>query len=485
MQLNELIKHIEIIAVHGNQNTVVDNLELDSRNAKANTLFFAVKGTTTDAHQYISNVVEQGATAIVCSTLPQSLNKNICYILVQDVQQTVGLIATAFYGFPSEKMKLIGVTGTNGKTTTTTMLYQLFSALGNTCGLISTVEYIIGKETFTSTHTTPNPIRLNALMAEMVNKGCTYCFMEVSSHSVVQGRINGLAFDGGIFTNITHDHLDYHLTFDNYLKAKKLFFDKLPSDAFALANKDDKNGTVMLQNTKASKYYYGLKSVADFQCKIIESDFNGLLLKIDNQEAWFNIIGKFNAYNLLAVYATAFLLEIEQQEIITKLTLQGRVNGRFEVYKSSNNIVGIVDYAHTPDALLNVLETINHIRTNNEKLITIVGCGGDRDKTKRPVMAKVTTQLSDKVIFTSDNPRSENPESIIEEMYTGVDPVNYKKTLKITDRKEAIKTAVMMSNPKDIILIAGKGHETYQEINGVKYPFDDRTILLEIFKQIQ
>jgi len=484
MYLNSLIKNIEIISIHGAENALIENLELDSRKVKSNSLFFAVKGTTTDAHLYIPEVIAQGASAIVCSILPKEINGNISYVLVKDVQQAVGYFASAFYGFPSQKVKLIGVTGTNGKTTTTTMLYQLFSEMGNTCGLISTIEYIIGKETFTSTHTTPNPIRLNELIAEMVSKNCNYCFMEVSSHAVVQGRINGLEFDGAIFTNITHDHLDYHLTFDNYIKAKKLFFDQLPSDAFALINKDDKNGMVMLQNTKASRFSYALKSSADFQCKIIESDFNGLLLKINNQEAWFGMVGKFNAYNLLAVYGTAFLLGIDEQEIITKLTLLGRVNGRFEVYKSPNGIVGIVDYAHTPDALENVLETINNIRTKNENLITVVGCGGDRDKTKRPIMAKVTTQLSDKVIFTNDNPRTENPESIIEEMYAGVEPSNYKKTLKITDRKEAIKTAVMMSNPKDIILIAGKGHEAYQDINGVKQPFDDRKILLEIFKQI-
>jgi UDP-N-acetylmuramoyl-L-alanyl-D-glutamate--2,6-diaminopimelate ligase len=309
--------------------------------------------------------------------------------------------------------------------------------------------------------------------------------MEVSSHSIVQGRINGLQFDGGIFTNITHDHLDYHHTFDNYLKAKKQFFDQLPSDAFALTNKDDRNGMVMLQNTKAAKYSYALKASADFNCKIIESDFTGLLLKIDHQEAWFSMVGKFNAYNLLTVYATAFLLGIEREEIITKLTLLGRVNGRFEVYRSDNGIIGVVDYAHTPDALKNVLETINNVRTKNEQLITVVGCGGNRDKTKRPVMAKVATQLSDKVIFTSDNPRNENPEDIIDEMMQGVEPQYFKKTLKITDRKEAIRTALMMSNPKDIVLIAGKGHETYQEINGVKHPFDDRIVLNETFKQLK
>ena len=483
MYFKDLIKNIDIINTYGTDNVLVKKLEIDSRKVEKNTMFFAVKGTVVDAHQYISGVIEMGASAIVCSELPTEINAHVAYVLVKDVQQVIGYFASNFYSAPSEKMKLIGVTGTNGKTTTTTMLYQLFTALGHTCGLISTVEYIIGKETFTSTHTTPNPIRINELMAEMVDAGCSYCFMEVSSHAIVQGRINGLQFDGASFTNITHDHLDYHITFDNYIKAKKLFFDNLSSDAFALVNKDDKNGNIMLQNTKASRYTFALKSSADFQCKIIESDFNGLLLKMDTLEAWFGMVGKFNAYNLLAVYGTAFLLGVSQQEIITKLTLQGRVNGRFEVYKSSKGVVGIVDYAHTPDALVNVLDTINNIRTKNEQLITVLGCGGDRDKTKRPVMGKVATQLSDKVIFTSDNPRSENPDSIIGEMYDGVEAINYKKTLKIADRKEAIKTAIMMSNPKDIILIAGKGHETYQEINGVKYPFDDRLILTEIFNQ--
>jgi len=484
-QLKDILAQVEIIKSIGDLDIAISKLELDSRQVEKGTLFFAVKGTVTDAHQYIPQVIEKGAAAIVCSELPKEIAENATYILVKDVQLSVGLIASAFYNHPSEKIKLIGVTGTNGKTTTTTMLYQLFTALGNACGLISTVEYIIDKTTYTSTHTTPNPIRLNELIAEMVAANCTYCFMEVSSHAVVQGRINGLQFDGAIFTNITHDHLDYHGTFDNYIKAKKQFFDNLSSDAFALTNKDDRNGSVMLQNTKAAKYTYALKSSADFNCKIIESDFNGLLLKIDTIEAWFNLVGKFNAYNLLAVYSTAFLLGISQEEIITKLSLQTRVNGRFEVYRSDKGLVGIVDYAHTPDALKNVLDTINDVRTKNEQLITVVGCGGNRDKTKRPIMGKVATQLSDKVIFTSDNPRDEDAAAIIDEMMNGVEAIDYKKTLKISDRKEAIRTAIMLSNPKDIILIAGKGHETYQEIKGVKTPFDDRIVLTEIFNQMK
>ncbi len=483
--LLDILQKVDIVKQYGALNPSIAKLELDSRKIEKGTLFFAVKGTTTDAHQFIPQAIADGAVAIVCSDLPKDINSEVAYVLVKDVQLSVGYIASAFYDFPSEKIKLIGVTGTNGKTTTCTMLYQLFTALGNQCGLISTVEYIIGKDTFTSTHTTPNPIRLNELMAEMVTKNCSHCFMEVSSHAVVQSRINGLEFDGAIFSNITHDHLDYHGTFDNYIKAKKQFFDNLPSDAFALTNKDDRNGMVMLQNTKAAKYSYALKTMADFNCKIIESDFTGLLLKIDTIEAWFNLVGKFNAYNLLAVYSTAFLMGISQEEIITKLSLQTRVNGRFEVYRSETGVIGIVDYAHTPDALKNVLDTINDVRTKNEKLITVVGCGGNRDTTKRPIMGKVSTQLSDKVIFTSDNPRNEKAEDIIDEMMAGVEAIDFKKTLKIADRKEAIRTALMLSQPKDIVLIAGKGHETYQEINGVKHPFDDRVVLTEIFNQMK
>ncbi len=482
--LKDILTYKGIVSVHGSNEAVVTALELDSRLVKENTMFFAVKGTNTDAHQYIPDVAAKGASVVVCSTLPSELESQVTYVLVDDVQQSVGYFASAFYKHPSTKFKLVGVTGTNGKTTTTTMLFNLFTSLGYHCGLVSTVDYRIGSKVYTSSHTTPNPIRLNELMAEMAEDGCDYCFMEVSSHSVVQGRINGLDFDGGVFTNITHDHLDYHGTFDNYIKAKKLFFDQLPMEAFALVNKDDKNGMVMVQNTKATKYTYALKSPADFQCKILESDFEGLLLKMDNDEVWFNLIGKFNAYNLLAVYSVAFILEIERHEILKHLSKQIGVNGRFEVYRSSNGIIGIVDYAHTPDALENVLSTINNIRSTNEQLITVVGCGGNRDKEKRPVMGKVAASMSDKVILTSDNPRNEDPKTIINEMMAGIEPTHYKKALSITDREEAIKAAIMMCKPKDIILIAGKGHETYQEINGVKHPFDDRVILNQIFKSI-
>ncbi|MDP2174832.1 MAG: UDP-N-acetylmuramoyl-L-alanyl-D-glutamate--2,6-diaminopimelate ligase [Bacteroidota bacterium] len=473
------------IQFFGNENPLIENLVLDSRDAKIGSLFFAVVGTKTDAHQFIPQIIENGVSAIVCSKLPDTINPEVAYVLVEDVQQSVGYFASAFYDFPSEKLKLIGVTGTNGKTTCTSILFHLFQSLGYQCGLISTVEYLIGNQTFHSTHTTPDPIKLNALLHQMVEAQCSHCFMEVSSHSVVQGRINGLAFDGGVFTNITHDHLDYHGTFDAYIKAKKGFFDALSIDAFALTNADDKNGKVMLQNTKASKYTYAIHSPADFTCKVLECDFNGLLLRIEKIEAWFNLVGKFNAYNLLTVYATAFLMGEKHEDIITHLTKQTRVSGRFEVLRSSNGVVAIVDYAHTPDALENVLETINQIRTKNEQLITVVGCGGDRDKEKRPKMGKISTKMSDKVIFTSDNPRSEKPEAIIEEMIGGVDASHYKKMLKIVDRKEAIRTALMMSQKGDIILVAGKGHETYQEIQGVKHAFDDRIIIYDIFKELQ
>lgn len=482
-KLSDIATYKGIRSVNGNNAVEVSGLKLDSRTVEAGDLFFAVKGTGVDAHQFIPQVIEKGAVAIVCSELPETLPPSVTFVQVDDVQQSVGYFASQFYGSPSSALKLLGVTGTNGKTTTTTMLFNLFKSLGFKCGLISTVEYIIGDQVYTSTHTTPDPIRLNALMADMLDQGCEYCFMEVSSHAIVQGRINGLSYDGAVFTNITHDHLDYHLTFDNYIKAKKLFFDHLTEDAFALYNNDDRNGKIMVQNTKASRYSFAIKGNADFKCKIIESDFEGLLLRIDNDEVWFSPVGEFNAYNILAVYSTAFLLGINREEILTKLSGIGRVNGRFEVYRSKSGIVGVVDYAHTPDALENVLKTINNIRSNNEQLVTVVGCGGNRDKEKRPVMGKVAGQMSDKVILTSDNPRNEDPNMIISEMAAGLDINDRKKLLQITDRKEAIRAAVMMCKPKDIVLIAGKGHETYQEINGVKHPFDDRVILKEIFNQ--
>lgn len=483
-RLNDIAHYKGILSINGKENPEINQLVLDSRQITSGDVFFAVKGTGVDAHQFIPQVIEKGCSAIVCSTLPEHLSENVTYVLVDDVQQSVGYFASAYYDEPSKKLKLIGVTGTNGKTTTSTMLFNLVTGFGHQCGLISTVEYIIGDKVYNSTHTTPDPIKLNALLAEMVSKECAYCFMEVSSHSVVQGRINGLDFDGGIFTNITHDHLDYHGTFDNYIKAKKGFFDQLSEDAFALTNADDRNGKVMLQNSKASKYTYAIKGNGDFKCRIMESDFEGLLLRIDNDEVWFSLVGEFNAYNLLAVYSAAFLLGFERDAILTKLSGIGRVNGRFEVYRSKTGIVGIVDYAHTPDALENVLRTINDIRSTNESLVTVVGCGGNRDKDKRPVMGKVAALMSDKLILTSDNPRNEDPETIIQQMSEGVEANDKKKVLQIKDRKEAIRAAVMLCKPKDILLIAGKGHETYQEIAGVKHPFDDRVVLKEIFNQL-
>jgi len=484
--MSQSLKHIAIYkgikAIHGPSDPSINSLILDSRKVEAGSLFFAVKGVSIDAHQFIPKAIEMGAVAIVCSDLPSTLLPQITYIEVDDVQQSVGFFANAYYNQPSSQMTLVGVTGTNGKTSTCTMLFELFTSLGYNCGLISTVEYKIGKTTYNSTHTTPDPITLSALMAQMREAGCAYCFMEVSSHAVVQGRINGLHYAAAVFTNITHDHLDYHKTFENYIKAKKQFFDQLDDTAFAITNKDDRNGMVMLQNTKATKYSYALQSPADFTCKILESDFEGLLLKIDQEETWFNLVGKFNAYNLLAVYSTAFLLGIDKYDILTHLSKQGKVNGRFEVYRSQAGRIGIVDYAHTPDALENVLSTIQAIRSKNEQLITVAGCGGDRDKDKRPIMGKVCAQKSDKVILTSDNPRSEDPNAIIQDMQKGVEPSDYKKVMSIVDRAEAIKTAVIMSQPRDIILIAGKGHETYQEINGIKHPFDDRQILINLFK---
>lgn len=483
-KLKDILEYKGIIEIAGSDDVQIKALTLDSRQVKPGTLFFAVKGTVSDGHTFIPQAIASGATGIVCSEMPSESAAGCTYILVDDVQQSAGFFASAFYGHPSAHMKLLGVTGTNGKTSTCTMLYYLYTDMGYNCGLISTVEYVIGKTVYTSTHTTPDPLRLNALLHEMREAGCSHCFMEVSSHALVQGRVNGLSFTGGVFTNITHDHLDYHKTFDNYIRAKKLFFDRLGDEAFALSNRDDKNGMVMLQNTRAVKYTYAISNPADFKCKIIESDLEGLLLKIDGIEIWFGLVGRFNAYNLLAVYATAFLLGADRQEILTRLSAQGRVNGRFEVFKSRNGITGIVDYAHTPDALENVLATIQHVRSGNEQLICVVGCGGNRDREKRPLMGRVAARMSNRVILTSDNPRDEDPEQIMEEMMAGIDASDYKKVLKITDRKEAIRTAVMMSRPGDIILLAGKGHETYQEIKQQRYPFDDREILKANFKDI-
>jgi len=480
--LKDILYKAGIIEVIGSTNIAITALSFDSRKIEKDSLFIAIKGTLSDGHKYIDDTISKGAIAILCEELPEAINDKVTYIKVKDTSAALGIIAGNFYDNPSEKIKLVGITGTNGKTTTVTLLFSLFKKLGYKVGLLSTVKNQINNEIIPATHTTPDSIQLNALLRQMIEKGCTHCFMEVSSHAVVQNRIAGIHFSGAVFTNITHDHLDYHKTFDEYIKAKKKFFDGLGSDAFALTNKDDVNGQIMLQNTKALKRSYSLRSMADFKCKVVENQFSGLLLNIDNQEVWSKLIGSFNAYNLLAVYATAILLKEDKTNVLTTLSTLSSVEGRFQYIRNNNGVVGIVDYAHTPDALQNVLKTIADIRTGNEQVITVVGCGGDRDAAKRPIMAKIAGDLSTKVILTSDNPRSEEPEAILKEMQAGVDAVNFKKTISITDRSEAIKMACSIANDGDIILIAGKGHEKYQEIKGVKHPFDDMEVLQENLK---
>ena len=471
--LKDILYKTGIEDVIGSTNLAVEKITFDSREVEKFTLFVAVKGVNVDGHQFINKAIEQGAEAIVCEDLPAELNPKITYVKVQNSKRALGIIASNFYDNPSEKLTMVGVTGTNGKTTVATLLFNLFKAMGHKTGLLSTVENRIADKIIPSTHTTPDAIQLNSLLAKMVENGVSHCFMEVSSHAIDQDRIAGLVFDLGIFTNITHDHLDYHKTFNEYIKAKKKFFDNLSEEAKALINIDDKHGEVMVQNTKAKVYTYAMKTLADFHVKILENHFDGMLLSIDGQEVWTKLIGEFNAYNILAVYGSSVLLGKDKMVVLTNISLLEPVEGRFQYFKTENNIAAIVDYAHTPDALQNVLETIKKIRTGNEKLITVVGCGGDRDKEKRPSMAKIASEYSDKVILTSDNPRSENPETIIDEMRTGVEPQNYKKVHSIVNRREAIKTASALASEGDIILVAGKGHEKYQEIKGEKFPFDD------------
>lgn len=483
-KLNDILANCDILASSGDLSLMINQIVFDSRKAVESTLFVAVKGTQVDGHSFISNVIEQGCKAILSEVVIE-VPSDVTLVVVKDTSYSLGLAASNFYDSPSSKLKLVGVTGTNGKTTIVTLLHKVFSDLGYKVGLLSTVVNKIGNTEIPSTHTTPDQVSLNNLLDQMVNAGCEFCFMEVSSHSVVQHRISGLTFAGGVFTNITHDHLDYHGTFKEYIKAKKGFFDSLGKDAFALTNSDDKNGMVMLQNTQAHKASYAMKSPADFKVKIIENQFSGLVLTIDGQEVWTKLLGSFNAYNLLAVYAVAVLLEQDKIETLTVISKLDAVVGRFQQVRSKGGITAIVDYAHTPDALENVLQTVASIRTKNETVFTIVGCGGDRDSTKRPKMAAVACELSDKVIITSDNPRSENPEDIIAQMMEGVEGQHYKKTLSITDREQAIKTACAMAEPNDIILIAGKGHETYQEIKGVKYPFDDLQIVTNLFEKLE
>jgi UDP-N-acetylmuramoyl-L-alanyl-D-glutamate--2,6-diaminopimelate ligase len=481
--LSDIANRIKPAGISGDTDIHISGVAIDSRKVKPGFLYAALPGTAADGHQFIDQAIENGAVAIICRSV-QSPKENIAYLFCNDVPEATGLACDVFYDSPSSKMVVVGTTGTNGKTTVSTLLFEMFTSMGHKCGLISTVENKIGDKIIPSTHTTPDAAGLHALMAKMVAAGVTHCFMECSSHAIHQRRIAGVEFDGAIFTNITHDHLDYHGTFDNYIKAKKQFFDLLPSGSWALTNKDDRNGLLMLQNSKASRYTYAMKNGADFQVKILESDFQGMLLQLGGEEMWVNLVGSFNAYNLAAVYGAAFLITGGSAENIGLLiSLAKRVNGRFEAISGPDRITAIVDYAHTPDALENVIKTINQIRENSVKLITVVGCGGNRDKTKRPEMGAIAARLSNTVIFTSDNPRDEDPNQIIADMEAGVEGQHYKKMLKITDRREAIRTAATIAGKGDVILIAGKGHETYQEIAGVKHPFDDKKIIQEIFNQ--
>lgn len=483
--LKDILYKVTINAVVGSTLVDVNAIQLDSRHISGNNVFVAIKGSQVDGHDFITNAIEKGAIAIVCETLPENLQSGITYVEVENAAKALAFMASNYYQVPSENLKLIGVTGTNGKTTVASLLYQLFKKAGFKVGLLSTVKIMVDNKAYKATHTTPDSLTINKYLKAMSNEGVEFCFMEVSSHGIHQYRTEGLHFEGGIFTNLTHDHLDYHKTFAEYRDVKKSFFDNLPSTAFALVNVDDKNGLVMLQNTVARKYTYALKTYADYRVQILENEFGGLLLKINESEVWTRLIGNFNAYNILAIYGTAELLGLDKNEILQLISVLESVSGRFQYLISEEKITAIVDYAHTPDALKNVLETINSIRTKNEELITVVGCGGDRDKTKRPTMGNIASTLSTKVIFTSDNPRSEVPEAIISDIENGVEPQHVKKVVSIVDRRQAIKTACQMAQPNDIILIAGKGHETYQEIKGERFDFDDYKIVQEFLKQLQ
>lgn len=483
MNLQEILYKVAIRSVHGNLNVNVKDLQLDSRKVEKGSAFIAVKGSHVDGHLFISDVTAKKPAAIICEKMPGKIEEGITYIQVENSAVASGHLAHNFYGQPSEKMKLIGITGTNGKTTIATLLFKLFSSLEYKCGLLSTVENHIGERVLPATHTTPDAISLNALLHDMLQASCTHVFMEVSSHAIDQHRTEGLTFSGGLFSNITHDHLDYHKTFDEYIRVKKSFFDSLPSGAFAISNADDKRGMVMLQNTAAAKYYYSLRAAADFKGKILENNLTGLVMTVNDREAHFRLIGEFNAYNLLAAYGAAICLGEDKEDVLRNLSALTGAEGRFDyILSPKEKILGIVDYAHTPDALENVLSTLRKLRRNDERIITVVGCGGDRDKTKRPIMGEVACQLSDKVVFTSDNPRSEDADVILREMEAGLNTAEKRKYISVTDRREAIKTAVSLSGPADILLVAGKGHEKYQEIRGVKYPFDDKAVLREIFE---
>ena len=482
-KLSDILYKVQTTALTGNTDIDIQDVQIDSRKVQKGSLFVAVKGAAVDGHQFIAKAIELGAAAIVCQELPVPLKEGITYVQTTDSAEAAGVMAHNFYDQPTQKLKLVGVTGTNGKTTIATLLYKLFTSLGYKCGLVSTVENQIAGKIVPATHTTPDAVTLNALLKQMADEGCAFAFMEVSSHAVHQRRIAGLEFAGGLFSNITHDHLDYHKTFDEYIKAKKAFFDGLPSSAFAITNTDDRRGAVMLQNTAAKKYTYSLRTIADFKGKILENNLTGLVMTVNDQEVHFRLIGEFNAYNLLAVYGAAICLGEDKAHVLQYLSNTTGAEGRFDYTISSNQrVIGIVDYAHTPDALVNVLDTIKKLKRGHEQVITVVGCGGDRDRTKRPVMGEVACEHSDKVIFTSDNPRSEDPQQILIDMEATLNSTAKRKYISIVDRKQAIKTAVNMAQPEDIVLIAGKGHEKYQEIKGVKHHFDDKEVLKEMFE---
>lgn len=482
--LKDILYKVTLNAVVGDTGLAINAIDFNSKNIVNNDVFVAIKGSVVDGHNYIHSAIKQGAVAVICEVMPEILIDGITYLEVDSSSKALAIMASNYYGEPSKNLRLVGVTGTNGKTTIATLLYQLFNNAGYKVGLLSTVKIMVDAIEYQATHTTPDSLTINRYLTAMNSSGVEFCFMEVSSHGIDQNRTEGLHFEGGIFTNLSHDHLDYHNTFAEYRDVKKSFFDKLPKKAFALTNVDDKNGAIMLQNTKAKPYTYALKSYADYKAQILENQLSGLLLKLNDSEVWTRLIGNFNAYNVLAIYAAAELLGLEKVEILRLVSDLQSVSGRFQYFISEKKITAIIDYAHTPDALQNVLETINSIRTKNEELITVVGCGGDRDKAKRPKMGHIATVLSTKVIFTSDNPRSENPETILNEIEKGVELQNFKKVLTISDRKQAIKTACQLAQPNDIILIAGKGHETYQEIKGERFDFDDYQIVEELLKQL-
>lgn len=483
--LQDILYNVSLRSVRGSTAVEVGNIHIDSRKMEKGGCFIAVRGTLSDGHQYVTTAIEKGAIAIVCEEMPEEFADGITYVQVANSSEAAGYMAHEFFGRPSEHMKLVGVTGTNGKTTIATLLFKLCTELDHLCGLVSTVQNQIGSEIIPASHTTPDAISLNALLRKMLDQGCSHVFMECSSHAIHQHRTTGLHFTGAIFSNITHDHLDYHKTFNEYIRVKKSFFDNLSSEAFAISNLDDKRGTVMLQNTPADKFYYSLRSISDFKGRILDNSLAGLQMLINEQEVQFRLIGEFNAYNLLAVYATAICLGEDRQEVLRILSSLTGAEGRFEyIVSEKEKVIGIVDYAHTPDALLNVLTTIKKLSTGGEKIITVVGCGGNRDKTKRPLMAEVACEHSDKAIFTSDNPRDEEPEAIIRDMEEGLPATAKRKVISITDRREAIKTAVSLAREEDIVLIAGKGHEKYQEIKGEKFDFDDKQVLREMFEMM-